>query len=351
MRRLIVFFSLMILLSAGLLIHAQGDVQEYRVTTRRANVHTCAQLSCPTIATYASGTPLFVLGSEDGDAVDDNTTWYRIRDSISAQIGYISATLTDSAVFDDWQLRPVYPASVSDRMKEIYQQGLASGTDPNAFSKVGDCQNVTPYFLAPFDQPADYSLGTFSPLKLTIEHFSGSFDRVSGAVDNGYNVASVLSPRWANRQICESGETPLECEQRLHNPSIVIINMETWWQERPASEYADYLSQIVQFWLDHGVVPIVGTKADDLEGDNSINAAIVAIADQYQIPLWNFWLAVQQVPNHGLGEDGFHLTFARDFYDDPARMEFGWPVRNLTALAAIDAVYRELNAPTPTPGS
>jgi hypothetical protein len=64
--------------------------------------------------------------------------------------------------------------------------------------------------------------------------------------DNGYNVASVLSPLWANHAVCKGGETPLACEARLHNPSIVIINMETWWQHRPASEYENYLDQIVQ---------------------------------------------------------------------------------------------------------
>ena len=119
--------------------------------------------------------------------------------------------------------------------------------------------------------------------------------------------------------------------------------METWWQQRPASEYEAYLSQIVEFWIAQGVVPIVGTKADNLEGNNGINAAIVRVADKYQIPLWNFWLAVQSLPGHGLTEDGFHLTFARDFFNDPERLANGWPMRNLTALQTLDAVYRALN--------
>ncbi len=347
MRRLLLLPLLLILFMTTSFIHAQNalpvDVQEIRVTTARANVHTCPQLACETVASYAAGTPLFVLGSEDGDAVRDNTTWYRLRDSLTASEVYISAVLTASATFENWQLRPVYPATVSEAMKAVYQRGLSSGNDPDAFSKVGDCQNVTPYFLAPFADTSNYSLGVWSPLQGTIDHFDGSFDRVSAAVDNGYNVASVLSSRWRNKQICESGETPLECEERLNNPSIVIINMETWWQERPASEYEDYLSQIVEFWLDQGVVPIVGTKADNLEGDNGINQAVVRVADKYELPLWNFWLAAQQTTDHGVSDDGFHLTFARDFYDDPARLDSGWALRNLSALEAIDAVYRALN--------
>jgi hypothetical protein len=43
-----------------------------------------------------------------------------------------------------------------------------------------------------------------------------------------------------------------------------------------------------------------------------------------------------------LSEDNFHLTFARNFFDDPERMKNAWPWRNLTALQAIDAVYRSV---------
>lgn|GEM_PF-1247436 len=350
MRRLLWLFTLIFGLSAGVAqVIAQesasvpAEVIENRVTIVRVNIHTCAALDCETLTTYPEGTPLFILGSEIGDDVQGNTEWYHIRDALTTHEGYISAAMTATAQFEDWQTRPVFPLTISDAMREVYQRGLASGNDPNAFSKTGDCQNVLPTFLAPFANPENYNLGEFTALQSTIDHFAGSFDRLSAATDNGYNVASVLSPLWANRDICNSGETPLQCEERLHNPSIAIVNMETWWQQRPASEYEDYLSQIVEFWLEQGVVPILGTKADNLEGDHGINAAIVRVADRYEVPLWNFWLAVQQSPTRGLSEDGFHLTYARDFYDDPQRLEAGWPLRNLSALEALDAVYRALN--------
>jgi hypothetical protein len=66
----------------------------------------------------------------------------------------------------------------------------------------------------------------------------------------------------------------------------------------------------------------------------------VRVATKYGIPLWNFWLAVQPLENHGLSEDKFHLTFARNFLDDPWRLRQGWPARNLTALQALDSVWR-----------
>lgn len=259
---------------------------------------------------------------------------------------------------DQWMDWPVVP-SVSERMKEVYRQGLAQGRNPYRFSKIGDCQNVDSYFLSAFDHPGEYRLSAeHSYLQPTIEHFRGSWSRTSLAVKGGFNVAAVLAPFRADPNYCRPDESPLDCELRVYNPSIVIISMETWWGKKPAETYERYLRQIVERVLAQGVVPILATKADNLEGDHSINQAIARVAYEYQVPLWNFWRAVQPLPNHGLSPDGFHLTFSRNFFDDPLVMQNAWPWRNLTALQSIDAVWRGLNdlplgnleiTPTPIP--
>lgn len=251
------------------------------------------------------------------------------------------ATATPAPTFSsaDWQKWAVIP-TVSQAAREIYQKGLKLGNNPKHFSKVGDCQNVSSYFLAVFEKPDEYRLGPYDDLQETMDYFAGSFSRSSEAVRGGFNVASVLSPFWADPAVCEKDESPLACELRIHKPSIVIISMETWWSGKPAAEYEGYLRKIVEFSIEHGTVPILATKADNWEGDHSINAAIARVAADYDVPLWNFWLAVQPLPGHGLTEDGFHLTFARNFFDDPVRMQSAWPVRNLTALQALDAVRK-----------
>ncbi len=259
---------------------------------------------------------------------------------------------------EQWMEWPVVP-QVSDRMKEVYRQGLAQGRNPYRFSKIGDCQNVDSYFLSAFDHPGEYRLGSeYAYLQPTIDHFSGSWSRTSLAVKGGFNVAAVLAPFRADPNYCRSDESPLDCELRVFNPSLVIISMETWWGKKPAETYERYLRQIVEKVLAQGVVPILATKADNLEEDHSINQAIARVAYDYQVPLWNFWRAVQPLPNHGLSPDGFHLTFSRNFFDDPQVMENAWPWRNLTALQSIDAVWRGLNdlplgnlevTPTPIP--
>jgi len=118
--------------------------------------------------------------------------------------------------------------------------------------------------------------------------------------------------------------------------------METWWSEKPAEEYDKYMRRVIDRIIETGALPIIATKADNLEGDYSINATIAQIAYEYDIPLWNFWAAVQPLSNHGLSSDNFHLTFARNFFDDPVRMKSAWPWRNLTALQTLDAVRRGL---------
>ena len=250
------------------------------------------------------------------------------------------ATLVPEA----WQSMPIVP-TVSVSMVEVFQRGLARGRDPNRFSKIGDCQNITTYFLASFDDPNEYRLGPdYAYLQPTIDHFTGSWSRQSLAVKGGMNVAAVQNPFWTltpKPNECNSGETPLACEIRVNNPSIVIISMEESWSG-DIGRYDNYMRKIVMYVLSQDVVPILTTRAEEPDPKTTINATVARIAYDYDVPLWNFWAAAYPLPSHGLTADEFHLTWAGPFFDDPARMQMAWPWRNLTALQAIDAVWRGL---------
>lgn len=241
---------------------------------------------------------------------------------------------------EKWQEWPVIPV-ISDRALEIYRAGITQGNDPTHFSKVGDCQNIRQYFLGIFDNPETYSLGDkYEYLQETIDYFSGSWSRFSESVRTGFNVASVLAPLYASPDNCLPVETPMACEIRIWNPSIVLISMETWTPDRPDQVYENYLRQIVEYAISKNILPIVATKADNLEGDNAINQIIVRVAADYDIPLWNFWAATQPLTNQGLMEDRFHLTHRGNQYDIAGILDFGWPVRNLTALETISEVWK-----------
>ena len=261
----------------------------------------------------------------------------------TATIPATTSTPKPPLATDAWKQMPVVPASVSDRAVEIYELGLTLGNNPTHFSIIGDCQNVSSYFLSAFDNPDDFSLGSeYAYLQPTIDYYQGSYSRKSLAVKGGFNAAAVISPLRGDPKSCNPNESPLDCELRVWKPSIVIVSMETWWSEKPAEEYDKYMRRVLDRIIETGAVPIIATKADNLEGDHSINATIAQIAYEYDIPLWNFWLAVQPLADHGLTGDGFHLTFARNFFDDRARMKSAWPWRNLTALQTLDAVHKGL---------
>jgi hypothetical protein len=244
--------------------------------------------------------------------------------------------------FEPWN--PVIP-TVSQTARDIYQRGQARGNNPRAFSKIGDCQSVPPYFLAPFDYgvPA-YDLGPYASLQEAIDYFRGSFARNSVASNAGFNVATVFVPLWSDPKRCLRNESPLACELRLQRPSFAVISMETWWGGDP-SGYESFMRRILETTIANGTVPILGTKADNIEGNGSLNATLVKLAAEYDIPLWNYWAAVQPLPNHGLHPDGFHLTWERPYFNDPAVMQQAWPWRNLTALQALDSVWRGVTAP------
>jgi hypothetical protein len=249
---------------------------------------------------------------------------------------------------EKWQEWPVVPA-VSARAREIYQRGLALGNDPHAFSKIGDCQSVPASFLGIYDTDRYSFALEYQYLQETVDFYAGSFNRQGESVRGGFNTSSVLLPFWANPEVCQPGESPMACENRIYNPAIVFISLEVWFEGRTPDVYEKYLRQIIEYNLEQGTLPILATKADNVEGDYSINATIARLAYEYDLPLWNFWLAVQPLPNHGLDPTdptGFHLNLD------------GWNMRSFSALQVLDSVRRALEgltaggtAPAPTRSS
>jgi hypothetical protein len=232
---------------------------------------------------------------------------------------------------EEWQSWPIVP-TLSASMAEVYARGIAVGNDPRHFSKVGDCQLVPGAFFGVYDQQGDfYELEPGDEyLQGTIDNFAGSFGREGFALHGGFTFPSVFSPIRADPQFCNPGETPIACEFRVYKPTFVFIAMEFRWWGRTPENYEDYLRQAVELALEKGIVPILATKADNREFDHSINLTTVRVAYEYDLPLWNFWLAVQPLPNHGIKNYpyGFHTTLT------------AWGVRSYTGLQTLDSLWR-----------
>ena len=239
---------------------------------------------------------------------------------------------------DRWQEWPIVPV-VTKRAIEIYRRGQGLGLDPHAFSKVGDCQSIKEAFMGYFDIPERYSLGKdYAYLQQTVNAFAGHFNTDGQAVRGGFNAAAVLSPLWADPKVCLAGETPLDCELRVTKPIIVIVSLEVWWDGRTAQQYEILMRRILDTVITHGAVPILATKADNVEGDNSLNLTTARLAYEYDLPLWNFWAAVQPLPAHGMDmkrNDGFHISTD------------AWSTRSFTGLEALDSIWRGLLKATP----
>jgi len=252
------------------------------------------------------------------------------------------ASLTPHSVAcADWQLLPVIPV-VGESVRELYERGQAAGNNPRAFSKIGDGEIAAAWFLADFDLDGDfYDLGPHQNLLPVIEYFEGSFGRIGVAARRGFNTRRILDPSARDLELCESDESPLTCELRLHRPAFAILSLGTNQVWQP-DEFVGGMRQILDILLSQNVVPILSTKGDNLEGDHRINQTIACLAQEYNVPLWNFWSAIQLLPDHGLQPDLEHLTYGINDFDDSDAMQSAWTVRNLTALQVLDAVRMTL---------
>ncbi|GAB5491330.1 MAG: hypothetical protein Phog2KO_15450 [Phototrophicaceae bacterium] len=231
--------------------------------------------------------------------------------------------------------------SVADNIRDIFNHGQTLGRDPQVFTRIGDSTIEAPHFFFRFDDEP-YHLGNYTYLQRTIDYYSGSFNHDSMAVMRGLHTWSVFDPMWSPSE-CETGEHMLACEFRLYNPSIIFIRLGT--NDRGQEELTrDNFEDIIAYCIDNGVIPILGTKADRFDGDNSTNAIIRDLAQVYDLPLWDFDLLAQALPNHGLTNDDVHLTF---FYEHDWRLARGFTtghgLHNLTGLIVLDEIRQVLS--------
>jgi hypothetical protein len=238
-----------------------------------------------------------------------------------------------------WMLQPGI-LSIGDAgiVRGIYLDGLALGNNPHTFSKIGDCNSELPFFLGKFDQGA-YNLGPYAYLQPVLDQFAGSFGRQSMTVWTGNHVWAVLDATWANPAYCIAGETPLACEFRLNRPSLVLIRLGTNEAGSPELFEAN-LRKIITYSIEHGVIPVLGTKADRIEGSDRNNDIVRALAQEYGVPLWDFGRVADTLPGRGLLADGFHMNYVPPDYTTPAALQTGHSVQNLMALMALNTVWR-----------
>ena len=255
----------------------------------------------------------------------------------------------DAAAAIDLAALPLVP-DIGERALALYRAGLTRGHDPFTFAKVGDCMTDNPYFLIPIGA-GEYALGEYDDdLAPVIAHYSQGepdpFGRKSQASAGGFNAASILDSLWANPQHCEPGETPLACEFRTMRPSVALIMFGTndvYYLDEAQFDY--FLRSIVVETVRQDVLPVLSTfphRPEYPEKSLLYNQLVAQIAHDYDVPLINLWLALDDLPNKGVDpEDTTHLTTpaggaACYFIGD--NLEAGFTVRNLLALQTLGAL-------------
>lgn len=225
---------------------------------------------------------------------------------------------------------------LSKRHKVLYRESVLNDKDLTMFAVAGDCNSIPPVYLRRV-LTGEFDVSKLSAnLRETIERFKQAFSRVSLAANGGFTAAGMNDPTWSDGALCGPSQSPLACEIWTSRASVIFISVGTGdqysWQN-----FEDNYREIVETVLHRSVLPVLVTKADDLETQQGgappdyINNVIRNLARDYDVPLMDYALAAQSLPNRGLiyeGNLGFHAS--------PAGMD----LRMVMTLQILDQLWR-----------
>jgi hypothetical protein len=264
----------------------------------------------------------------------------------------------------------VITTGVADNVRTIIAVGASKGRHAARFIKIGDSitasdadSHATPngYFLCQFvcpdytasSQAWDYTrnLDTYksalSPALLyfltdTMPDGAASFNRSSAA------AKVSMTADWAT----SGSPSPLRKEIDAVSPQFAVI----MYGANDAGGYGTLynilgpymrnMRKIVDSCIASGIVPILTAtcpKLDKMDVTLAMCHLIRCLAQQYQTPFIDYHRAMMPLPNRGLGSDGVHPTtmdYNKHCWLTPEGLKYGYNMRNLLTLQALDRVYR-----------
>lgn len=243
-----------------------------------------------------------------------------------------------------------YISGITPRVHAIFAAGQSMGNRANVFSKVGDSITSSDVFLKPFSE-GNYNLRDYAYLQAVIDYYleetardGDSFANTSLAAKGGWSVWHEFDADSADPAYCLPDETPLVCEYRVVQPAVALILLGTNDVLTMSTvKYEEYMRRVIEVSIDMGVIPVVSTLPDYYSEEakvRAMNEIIVRLTGEYQVPLWDYWASLQGYPKRGLSIDGIHPSWAVPADFTPTFLHYGMTNRNLTALQALDAVWR-----------
>lgn len=286
----------------------------------------------PTIAATDTSTLAPIVPSRTAFA----TAFPTIEDALYSEITYEEA-------IELLRATPIINLPI-EHTQQIYLRGIERGLQSTFLLSVGDCNSESHFYLrdllddTPPSEGVDVSYYENPEVISTIETYSEAFDFKGQSVNSGLNSLSVMDPFWANPDICPAGESPLACDYRFTHPFAALIMFGA--NDINVLSTADYelaLRDIIEFTLDRDIIPILSTFTVRPIGDNAVyshgvrfNGVIIRLAQEYHIPLVNFWLAARDLPDNGILPDNAHLSIG------------GFNVRNQLTIEMIRALQRDV---------
>jgi hypothetical protein len=246
---------------------------------------------------------------------------------------------------------PIIPL-IAPAMQAVYRRGQSLGNQAGSVTKVGDSVTANPIYLNPM-RFGNHELGAYDYLDATIRFFGPSLTEDSVAARKGLSSFGVFDPLNAARR-CNANEAPLTCEYRLKRPSVAFIMFgpnDIW--RMTAEEFRGQMRQIIEVSLDQGIIPVLTTFSTDprrrsWEPSVGFNLALLELAQEYQVPLMNLWLASRDLPDYGLEGDGIHMKnygYNQIKFDAGLETRFGTNLQNLLAIRTLDEIRRTIIQP------
>jgi hypothetical protein len=120
-------------------------------------------------------------------------------------------------------------------------------------------------------------------------------------------------------------------------------------------EFETQMRLIVEDAVERGIIPVLSTFSYSPERDTwpqalEFNLAIAQVANDYDVPIINLWVAARPLPDYGLEGDFIHMEhwgFRFLKYDAGEEARYGLALRNLLSIRMLDELRRALRMDAP----
>ena len=231
-----------------------------------------------------------------------------------------------------------------DHIQQVFARGQVGGLNDRFLLSVGDCNSESHWYLQsllddspPQGEVVDINFYQDMSIQSVIETYSDAFAFKGQSVNSGLNAMSVMDPFWANPNLCPPGTSPLDCDFQQTRPFAALIMFgANDIKVLNTAGYEAALRDIIEFTLQRDTLPILSTFTVRQLNDGTyeqgvrFNGVVVKLAEEYNVPLVNFWLAAREADGYGILNDNAHLTVD------------GFNIRNRLTLDMLNTLRRDV---------